>query len=97
MSSADLYIVAAGDGSRMRANVPKALVPIAADEPCLTTALQQIGHKFRKVFIVTNVFVRDQWLAYFRDLGAIYPELAELAVNVPIASGLGDDEGHTPF
>lgn len=91
MISADLYIVAAGDGSRMRVNVPKALVPIA-DEPCLTTTLQQIGHKFRKVFIVTNVVVLHQWLAYFRDLATTYPELAGSVVNVPIASGLGD--GH---
>jgi len=46
--------------------VPKALVPIA-DEPCLTTTLQQVGRRFRKVFVVTNSLVHDQWLAYFES------------------------------
>jgi molybdopterin-guanine dinucleotide biosynthesis protein A len=75
----------------MKCNVPKALVPIT-DEPCLTTSLQQIGHKFRRVFIVTNVVVQDQWTTYFRALEAVYPELAQQVVNLPIRSGLGD--GH---
>jgi molybdopterin-guanine dinucleotide biosynthesis protein A len=91
MSRADLYIVAAGNGSRLKADVPKALVPIVG-EPCLTTTLQQIGQKFRKVFVVTNVAVQAQWLAYFRALESSYSELARLVVNVPIHSGLGD--GH---
>ena len=60
MALPDLYIVAAGTGSRLAADVPKALVPIA-DEPCLTSTLQQIGHKFRRVFVVTNILVLDQW------------------------------------
>ena len=91
MSNADLYIIAAGNGSRMRADVPKALVPIAL-EPNLTTTLQQIGHKFHKIFVVTNLLVQHQWDRYFRGLRAEYPELARLAFNVPIHSGLGD--GH---
>jgi CTP:molybdopterin cytidylyltransferase MocA len=91
MSKSDLYIIAAGNGSRMRADVPKALVPIT-HEPNLTTTLQQIGRKFNKVFVVTNALVQDQWHRYFRELGIEYPELAEISLNVPIASGLGD--GH---
>jgi molybdopterin-guanine dinucleotide biosynthesis protein A len=87
----DLYIVAAGKGSRLAANVPKALVPIA-DEPCLTTTLQQIGRKFRRVFVVTNILLCDQWRTYFHNLEIGYPELAEQVVNLPIESGLGD--GH---
>ncbi|MFL6603931.1 MAG: NTP transferase domain-containing protein [Steroidobacteraceae bacterium] len=91
MASADLYIIAAGSGSRINANVPKALVPIA-DEPCLTTTLQQIGLKFMRVFVVTNTLLHDQWRAYLHSLDATYPELARLIVNIPIKSGLGD--GH---
>jgi molybdopterin-guanine dinucleotide biosynthesis protein A len=91
MQVADLYIVAAGNGSRIKANVPKALVPIV-NEPCLTSTLQQIAAKFRKVFVITNVLVGDLWSDYFRDLAATYPELTDLTVNIPIRSGLGD--GH---
>lgn len=75
----------------MNVNVPKALVPIT-DEPCLTTTLQQIGHKFSNVFIVTNVLSSDQWCRYFETLEANYPMLAKPIVNLPIKSGLGD--GH---
>ena len=89
--NADLYIVAAGKGSRLNANVPKALIPIV-DEPCLTTTLQQIGYKFRKVFVITNELVSEQWERYCSSLEASYPELASNTVNVPISSGLGD--GH---
>lgn len=91
MSSADLYIIAAGNGSRLKTNVPKALVQIT-DEPCLSSTLQQIGKKFRRVFIATNVCVCDQWNRYFEDLEAKFPELAGPIINLPIRSGLGD--GH---
>jgi len=91
MATADLYIVAAGNGSRMNAKLPKALVPIT-DEPCLTSNLQQIGEKFRRVFIVTNVRASEAWQEYFAALDANYPELANRIVNLPIESGLGD--GH---
>src|SRR6186713_347958 len=85
MRSADLYIVAAGNGSRMKASVPKALIPIS-EEPCLTTTLQQVGHKFRKVFLVSNILVQHQWSSYFAGLDVTYPELARLVVNLPIES-----------
>lgn len=91
MLSADLYIIAAGNGSRIKVNVPKALVPII-DDPCLTTTLQQVGQRFRRVFVVTNSLVQDQWRAYFESLEISYPELTESLVNLPIRSGLGD--GH---
>ncbi len=87
----DLYIIAAGRGSRMNSELPKALVPIT-DEPCLTTTLQQIGHKFKNVFIVTNELVQYQWDIYFTKLWEKYPELYKNVVNIPITSGLGD--GH---
>src|SRR5271168_921285 len=64
VSAVDLYIIAAGNGSRMAVNVPKALVPIV-EEPCPTTTLQQIGDKFKTVFIVTNSTVQDQWSKYY--------------------------------
>jgi len=89
--NADLYIVAAGNGSRLQAGVPKALIPIK-DEPCLSSTLKRIGRKFRRVFIATNVLVQDQWIAYFCDLGSRYPDLVPTIVNLPIESGLGD--GH---
>jgi len=94
MSDADLYIIAAGKGSRMAVNIPKALVPIV-DEPCLTTTLQQIGHKFTNVFVVTNYLVQDQWTEYFERLAKTYPELTKNIFDVPIHSGLGD--GHAVF
>lgn len=86
--SADLYIVAAGKGSRMGGNVPKALIPIT-DEPNLTTTLKQIGHKFENVFIVTNIDIQDQWAEFFSDID---PALLANVTNLPIHSGLGD--GH---
>jgi bifunctional N-acetylglucosamine-1-phosphate-uridyltransferase/glucosamine-1-phosphate-acetyltransferase GlmU-like protein len=89
--ASDLFIIAAGKGSRMKVNVPKALVPIT-DEPCLTTTLQQLGSKFDKVVIVTNKDIQDQWSAYFAETKAKYPELLNNVHNVPISSGLGD--GH---
>jgi len=91
MSGTDLYIIAAGSGSRINAAVPKALLQIV-DAPCLTSNLQRIGHKFRKIFIVTNVLMHDQWRAYFRGLEVAHPELAKLVVDLPIRSGFGD--GH---
>lgn len=91
MTAPDLYVVAAGNGSRMNSKLPKALVPIT-DEPCLTATLQQIGDKFRRVFVVTNVSASEAWQTYFRALEADYPEIAGRVLNVPIESGLGD--GH---
>jgi hypothetical protein len=91
MLSVDLYIIAAGTGSRINASAPKALTPIVG-EPCITTTLRQIGAKFRKVFVVTNVLAWNDWYRYFRRLEAAYPNLANVTENLPIKSGLGD--GH---
>jgi bifunctional N-acetylglucosamine-1-phosphate-uridyltransferase/glucosamine-1-phosphate-acetyltransferase GlmU-like protein len=88
---ADLYIIAAGNGSRLNSTVPKALIPIT-DEPCLTTTLQQIALKFRKVFVVTNVLVDRQWRLYFERLLSKFPEFANQTICLAIKSGLGD--GH---
>lgn len=91
MAHIDLYIVAAGIGSRMKINVPKALVRIA-DDPCLSTTLQTIATKFRRVFVVTNSSLCEQWRTYFEGFEAACPEIARLVVNLPIRSGFGD--GH---
>jgi molybdopterin-guanine dinucleotide biosynthesis protein A len=91
MPAADLYIIAAGNGSRINANLPKALIPIL-DEPCMTTTLRQIAPRFRRVFVVTNVLAWTEWYRYFRRLEVAYPQLAKLTTNLPIKSGLGD--GH---
>lgn len=91
MPTADLYIVAAGNGSRMNTEVPKALVRITG-EPTLTTTLQQISCKFRKTFVITSVRAQTAWKEYFEHLQEVHPELAPHIVNLPIQSGLGD--GH---
>lgn len=87
----DLYIICAGMGSRMGGTIPKALVKIT-DKPNLTTTLQQIGHKFDKVFVVTNEENQGPWLEYFVALSKDYPELWNNVFNVAIKSGRGD--GH---
>jgi molybdopterin-guanine dinucleotide biosynthesis protein A len=91
MPSADLYVVAAGNGSRMSANLPKALVPIS-HEPCITTTLCQLAPKFRRVFVVTNISAWNEWYRYFRRLETAHPDIAGRTENLPIKSGLGD--GH---
>lgn len=91
--ASDLYIIAAGKGSRMGGSLPKALVPIANGEPNITTTLKQAAGKFQNIFVVINEQeeIQNQWLTYFanakedRDLMRnVYP--------VAITSGLGD--GH---
>ena len=86
--TADLYIIAAGKGSRMGGSLPKALVPIT-DEPCLTTTLKQVGSKFNNVFVITNTLIQNDWNYYFDHSPAM---LMRNVINVPIKSGLGD--GH---
>jgi molybdopterin-guanine dinucleotide biosynthesis protein A len=92
MSNTDLYVIAAGRGSRMGTDFPKALVEVNDDEPCLTTTLRHVGLKFETVFVVTSSLASEYWHGYFQDLKVIHPELAGRVVNLPIRSGLGD--GH---
>ena len=88
--SADLYIIAAGKGSRMGGTLPKALVPINDGEPNLTTTLKQIGSKFSTVFVIINQMMQDTWQDYIDSLvGKTY---GENVVFIAIKSGLGD--GH---
>jgi len=89
----DLFIIAAGKGSRMGGNIPKALVPIT-DIPNLTTTLQQIGHKFNNIFIIINELITEQWDQYRRETEKLFPTLIDntRVYFVPIKSGLGD--GH---
>lgn len=95
----DLYIIAAGKGSRMGGSVPKALLPIAEGIPNITTTLQQAGTLFDNIFIVGNVAVKDQWEKYYLAERERFPELfafdAQCNSRVKflyISSGLGD--GH---
>ena len=87
----DLYIICAGMGSRMGGSIPKALVKIT-DKPNITTTLQQIGHKFGHVFVVTNINNQEPWIEYFEELRRDFPKLSSNVSNVPIQSGRGD--GH---
>jgi molybdopterin-guanine dinucleotide biosynthesis protein A len=91
MQSTDLFIVAAGNGSRLGGNMPKALIPIVG-EPCLTTTLTQVGLLFRSIYVVTNVLSQDIWSSYFAELTFRRPELYARITNLPIKSGRGD--GH---
>lgn len=91
----DLYIIAAGKGSRMGGSLPKALVPINGDTPCLTTTLQQIGNKFLNVFLVVNIDIVDTWEKYLYnqvDYSEFPLDYIKNVTLVPIKSGLGD--GH---
>lgn len=89
--SADLYIIAAGNGLRLNASIPKALMPIV-DEPCITTTIRRLGPKFSKVFVVSNALASNEWNDYFAHLRAVHPQLACHTENLSINSGLGD--GH---
>jgi molybdopterin-guanine dinucleotide biosynthesis protein A len=91
MFNVDLYVVAAGNGSRLGSHVPKALLRIG-DVPCLTMMLRQAADRFSHIFVVTNLNLQDQWSAYFLQLASFEPELALKVINLPIKSGLGD--GH---
>jgi len=91
LKKADLYIIAAGTGSRMGGTVPKALVHIT-DKPCLTSTLQQAHEKFSRIFIVTNVLAAAAWTQYFKSLLEDYPEICDRVATIAISSGLGD--GH---
>ena len=89
----DLYIIAAGKGSRMGGSLPKALVPINGDTPCLTTTLQQIGNKFLNVFLVVNIDILDVWEKYLYnqvDYSEFPLDYIKNVTLVPIKSGLGD-------
>ena len=86
---ADLYIIAAGKGSRLGANIPKALVEINS-ECCIDSTLRLVGKKFQKVFIVANILVRDTWEAHWNNPAKHH--LTKNMVMLYINSGLGD--GH---
>lgn len=88
-TEADLYIIAAGKGSRMGGSLPKALVPIADGEPNITTTLKQAAGKFKNIFIVINEQVEEEWFDYFKKQSA---DLMSNVVPISITSGLGD--GH---
>ena len=88
-SDTDLYIIAAGKGSRMGGSLPKALVPIFDGEPNITTTLKQAAGKFSNVFVVTNEQIQEDWAKYFATLPS---ELGQNVHQISITSGLGD--GH---
>ena len=86
----DLFIVAAGKGSRMGGTLPKALISIEGKDPNIVTTLKRIGSKFRRVFIVTSVDVEPVWVEFI-SANANEPFISNV-INVPIESGKGD--GH---
>lgn len=91
--AADLYIIAAGKGSRLGANTPKALVEINS-ECCIDSTLRLIGNKFSRVFIVANELVKQTWEDHW-DKTRNTPGKIHLTHNLTmiyINSGLGD--GH---
>jgi len=92
MDDTDLYIVAAGHGSRLGGDVPKALVHIL-DEPCLTSTLRHVVSGFRRIFVITSVLAENAWAPYFRGLDRLSPHLGERLVHLPIEPGVGD--GHS--
>lgn len=92
MNATDLYIIAAGHGSRLGGGVPKALVHIL-DEPCLTTTLKHVVPNFRRVFVITSVLAHNAWSTYFSGLDRLNPQLRERLVHLPIEPGVGD--GHS--
>lgn len=88
--SVDLYIIAAGKGSRMGGSLPKALVPINENEPNITTILKQTAGKFNHRYIVINELVLDTWEKYIENLAPT--GFLDDVSFISIASGLGD--GH---
>jgi NDP-sugar pyrophosphorylase family protein len=84
----DLYIIAAGYGSRMGGSVPKALIEFNG-EPNLTRTLRLDGWLFDKVYVVINKKQLDPWFAYFQNLDE---ELMANVEPIDIESGRGD--GH---
>lgn len=86
----DLFIIAAGKGSRMGGTLPKALVPINDNEPNITTTLKQTSGKFNHTYIVVNELIMDAWKKYIEE--NVASGLLDKVSFVSIASGLGD--GH---
>ena len=89
----DLYIIAAGIGSRMGGDIPKALVQLT-DTPNITTTLKQSSGKFKNVYIVINEEnnTQIQWNNWMEITSEMFPDLVRNVQLVPIKSGLGD--GH---
>lgn len=83
----DLYIVAAGIGSRMGPNsCPKALMDVG-DKTNLQNTLEKAEGLFQNVYVVANEFLRTEWQSACKKLPSnLQPEL------LFISSGLGD--GH---
>lgn len=86
----DLVIVAAGKGSRMGGNIPKALLKVGG-EVCLTSTLRKIANKFDNVYVITNNAIQGVWEDYFLRV-KLDEKIPHNIINVPINSGLGD--GH---
>ena len=89
MQKPDLYIIAAGKGSRMGGNIPKALIPVLDGEPNIFNTIKLAGSKFRTIFVVINEDIADEWdksIGHFETAGTSNVH------RVPIKSGLGD--GH---
>lgn len=87
----DLIIVAAGVGSRMGKNVPKALLPIQGIPNLIRTA-ELARHHFNRIFVVINTNAKKTWTQFNLDLEKYHPYIANITNFIEIESGLGD--GH---
>lgn len=77
-----LFIIAAGIGTRMGIDIPKALVPFNG-QPFIMDTIEKVRHKFGKIYIVIN----ENHLYFWDELH--FPENVTL---LEIKSGRGD--GH---
>ena len=83
----DLFIVAAGKGTRMGSNIPKALMEIDGIPNVLNTIEKALPY-YDRIFVVTNVDIQREWDHFFTHVcPQEYP-----VFNIAIESGLGD--GH---
>jgi GTP:adenosylcobinamide-phosphate guanylyltransferase len=78
----DLFIIAAGTGSRLNSEVPKALTDIRG-RACIDYLVDHALPHFNEIFVVTNKQCQDAWKPWLSGSGI---------TNVSIASGHGD--GH---
>lgn len=83
----DLFIVAAGKGTRMGSSIPKALMEIDGTPNVLNTIEKALPY-YDRIFVVTNRDIQREWDHFFTHIcPKEYP-----VFNIAIESGLGD--GH---
>lgn len=81
----NLFIIAAGNSSRMMAHVPKPLLDVGGEKN-ISRTIRLLSDKFDKVYVVTNKAVDAIWSKYFESV------TQKNVIKLAIPSGLGD--GH---